>query len=99
MMMSGRLHDVRQLLLNQRQAILRGDYVAACEIGAIECLLPDLSLEDLDDVSGLLRRNLELLAIARDSVASSSILSRDVIYAADGGTVPIGAQPRFDQKR
>ena len=93
---------VNEAIAQQRSAIIAGEYPETDAISRIGPLLRQLSEQELMPVSEALRRNLELLGIARDAVAEmrapppSSALRT---YAADGSVRATRGQSEVMMKR
>lgn len=93
---------LRRALLDQRAAILRGDVPETRSMAGVEGLLRKIGREEMPAIQALLRRNLDLLAIARDAVAAARaqpVQQTLRTYSAAGRLTPITDAPPVGIRR
>ncbi|SOH95085.1 hypothetical protein SAMN06273572_107106 [Monaibacterium marinum] len=93
---------VNEIITDQRAAIVRGDYPDPSAIERIAPLLKRLTQHELAPISDALRRNLELLAIAREAVVemrAPAIMPVLQTYSPDGTMHTAGYTPAMLVKR
>lgn len=93
---------VKEIVADQRAAIVRGEYPDSSAIERIAPMLKRLTEHELAPISDALRRNLELLVIAREAVLemrAPAIMPVLQTYSPDGTMHAGGYTPAMLMKR